>query len=607
MTDRRTLASLNLALSLLWGGTAAVPAQEPPPPDVVYHNGRIVTVNPTFEVVEAVAVRDGRFAAVGSDAEVRPLSTDDTREVDLRGRTVLPGFVDNHVHPRPTDVMPSEVERLGYAKPGGAPPEGVVDLRYAYSWEEAAEKLRERARMVGPGAWIRGQASRAYFTHEEPANVFFPARLSDVPDRDDLDAVVPDNPVVIRVSQFVVANSRALALGGVTSRSRSAWNGHIERDAAGRPSGILWYDAGDRLEALAPEPRRDPPLAGRDRLEAYRRFFANLVRVGITSVNIAGTDPDGLRLYQRLQEEHRGTLPRMTVQPWIDAGHSTEVMEAGLEMLRGYGWRTGAGDEWLKLGALKMGLDGGYTFSRPWAFNREPHRHVPGYHGEWRDAPENAFHVMKWAHDNGWQIGVHVAGDSAAVVVVNQLETILGDTPRKDHRHHLIHLEVPPPDETFRKMRRLGIGVSLQPNFTYSLQPFMSLALEGERLERNNPARTILDHGLHMSFGADERPYSPLIGIYAQVTRRGADGEVYGPSERISVEEAIRAYTIDSAWHTFDEDRRGSIEVGKLADMVVLGEDPLRVDPERIREIPVVQTIMGGQVVYSSRASTGGE
>lgn len=588
------------AAFLLFGFVARADGQQISQPDVIYHDGRIVTVNEAFDVVEAVAIRDGRFVAVGSDEEVRRLSAPETREVDLGGRTVLPGFVDNHVHPRPTDVTGAEVERLGYAKPGGGPPGSVVDLRYASTWEEAAEKLRARAEEVAPGRWIRGQASRGFFTDEEPPNVFFREDVSEVPDRHDLDGVVPDHPVVVRVSQFVVANSRALSAAGITSESRSAWNGHIEKDGSGEPTGVLWYDDGDRLEELAPEPHREPPLAGPERLEAYRRFYDNLVRTGITSANIAGTDPEGLRLHQELQERFRGTLPRMTLQPWIDAGHSLEVVEAGLARLEGYGWRTGAGDEWLKLGALKMGLDGGYTFSRPWAFNREPHRHVPGYHGEWRDAPRNAFHVMKWAHDHGWQIGVHVAGDSAAVVVVNQLETILRDSPREDHRHHLIHLEVPPPEQTFRKMARHDIGVSLQPNFTYALQPFMSLALEGERLERNNPARTILDHGLQMSFGADERPYGPLVGIYAQVTRRGVDGEVYGPEEAVTVEEAIRAYTIESARHTFDEEEKGSIEVGKLADMVVLGEDPLTVEPERIREIPVLRTIIAGEVVYSS-------
>lgn len=601
------LASRALAVGLLLlfssGFVAEAPAQQTPPPDVVYHNGRIVTVNADFDIAEAVAVHDGEFVAVGSDEEVRALSTSGTREVDLGGRTVLPGFVDNHIHPRPTDVTASEVDRLGYAKPGGTPPEAVVDLRYAYTWEQAAERLRARAAEVAPGQWIRGQASRGFFTEEEPPNVFFRTDVSQIPDRHDVDEVVPDHPVVIRASQFVVANSRALELAGIDGETRSAGNGHIERGPDGEPTGILWYDAGDRLEEMAPDPYPEPQRSGSERLEAYRRFYDNLVRTGITSVNIAGTDPSGLRLHQRLQEEHRGTLPRMTAQVWIDAGHSMEVTRAGLDRLEAYGWRTGAGDEWLKLGALKMGLDGGYTFSRPWAFNREPHRHVPGYYGEWRDAPRNSFHVMKWAHDHGWQIGVHVAGDSAAVVVVNQLETILQDNPREDHRHHLIHVEVPPPEETFRKMARHDIGVSLQPNFTYTLQPFMSLALEGERLQRNNPSRTILDHGLHMSYGADERPYGPLIGIYAQVTRRGVDGEVYGPEESVTVEEAIRAYTIDSAWHTFDEDVKGSIEVGKLADMVVLGEDILSVEPERIKEISVVRTIIAGETVYSSSSA----
>jgi predicted amidohydrolase YtcJ len=346
------------------------------------------------------------------------------------------------------------------------------------------------------------------------------------------------------------------------------------------------------------------PRSRAEEVKGYKKFFEDLVKLGITSVNVAGASPAMLRLYQALQNEFRGTLPRMTVQVSGNPGNTLETTQDNLMRLEGYGWRTGAGDEWIKLGAVKMNLDGGYTFSRPWPINREPHKHVPTYFGGWRQTPDHFYHMMKRAHELGWQLGVHVAGDGAAVVVVDLLERILTENPRADHRHHLIHVEVAPPEETFQKMKRLGIGVALQPNFTYTLQPFFSWALSGERLETNNPSRSILKHGLHLSYGADERPYGPLIGIFAQVTRRGVDGKVYGPQEAVTVQEAIRAYTVDSAWHTFDERKRGSLEVGKLADMVVLAEDILAVDPLRIKDIRVLQTIIGGTVVFSALGAT---
>jgi predicted amidohydrolase YtcJ len=157
-------------------------------------------------------------------------------------------------------------------------------------------------------------------------------------------------------------------------------------------------------------------------------------------------------------------------------------------------------------------------------------------------------------------------------------------------------MEVGPPEATYQQMKRLGIGVAIQPNFTYGLQPFFTLALKGEQLQRNNPSRTVLNHGLTLSFGSDERPYGPMIGIYAAVTRRGPDDKVYGAEEAVTVEEAVRAYTIGSAWQTFDEKIKGTIEVGKLADFAVLAEDIFTIDPLKIKDLKVLQTIIGGKV-----------
>ncbi|RZA28167.1 MAG: hypothetical protein EOP02_08235, partial [Proteobacteria bacterium] len=348
---------------------------------------------------------------------------------------------------------------------------------------------------------------------------------------------------------------------------------------------------------FAPAPPPGDPVPARQQFLDLKDFFVNLRLQGVTSLNIAGArDPSLLKTYQDLQTEFHGQLPRMTVQPWINAGHSQEVVDENLKLLEGYGWHTGAGNEWLKLGAIKMGLDGGYTFSRPWPINEEAHKHVDTYYGGWRDDPDKFYQIFKRAHELGWQIGVHAAGDRAARIVTDVFAQILREDPRADHRHHLIHFEVTPTEDTFTRMKELGLGVAMQPNFTYGLQPFFSLALEGERLERNNPSRSVLDHGLHLSFGSDERPYGPMIGIYAAVTRRGYDGNVYGAEEAVTVDEAVRAYTIDSAWHTFDEKTRGSIEPGKVADFVVLTDDIYTIDPDQIIKVGIVQTIIAGNV-----------
>lgn len=548
--------------------------------DLILTNGKIATVDDNNSFVTTVVVDKGRILATGDAATTADYVAD--RTLDLGGKTVLPGFVDNHVHPGPPRPMAGPT---------------VVDLTHAYTWAESERRLRTAVKNLPPGVWLRASAFRLYFTEAEPPTVWINEDVDKIPTRWMLDKIAPNNPVIVRASQLVVANSLALKLFGITKDTPqpAAGDGKIEKDANGEPTGVLWYSVADAIEEFAPPVPDLPKLSPQEEFLGYKEFFVNMRRLGVTSLNIAASDPNSLRLYQNLQQAFKGELPRMTVQPGLRA-ENLETMQKNLAILEGYGWHTGAGDEWVKLGAIKMFLDGGYTFSRPWPINSVPHKHVETYKGGWRSPPDNFYHVLKRAHQLGWQVGLHSAGDEASVVITNVLERILKESPREDHRHHLIHVEVSPPSETLNKMRELGIGVAMQPNFTYGLQPFFTLALEGEQLQRNNPVRTLRDHGLKVTFGSDERPYGPMYGLYAAVTRRGADGKVYGPEEAITLEEAIRAYTIDAAWQTFDEKTRGSIEPGKVADFAVLSEDIFTVDPLRIKDIKVVQTIIGGRV-----------
>lgn len=563
------------------GASSALAAQV----DLILKNGKIATIDEQNSFVSTVVVNDGRIVAVGDETVAAGYTA--KRTLDLGGKTVLPGFVDNHVHPGP-------------ARPRVAP--GEVDLVHAYTWAENEKILREAVKNLPPGVWLRASAFRRYFTDAEPSTVWINEDVRKIPTRWMLDKIAPNNPVIVRASQLVVANSMALKLFGITKDTPqpSAGDGKIEKDEKGEPTGVLWYSAGDAIEAFAPPLPAPSRLSAREEFEGYKEFFVNLRHLGVTSVNIAAANPYTLRLYQKLQNAYQGELPRMTVQPGLRA-EDFDALQKNLAVLEGYGWHTGAGNEWVKLGAIKMFLDGGYTFSRPWPINSEPHKHVETYKGGWRSEPDYFYHVLKRAHQLGWQLGLHSAGDAASVVITDVLERVITESPRDDHRHHLIHVEVGPPSATYEKMKRLGIGIALQPNFTYGLQPFFSLALKGEQLTRNNPSRTILDHGVKLTFGSDERPYGPMYGLYAAVTRRGADGKVYGPEEAITLEEAIRAYTIDAAWQTFDEKTRGSIEPGKVADFAVLSDDIFTIDPLKIKDIHVVQTIINGRIFDTPR------
>jgi len=575
--SRRAFVSAGCALI----GTAAIPRAFALDNrvDLILRNGKIATVDANNRFATTVVVKDGRIVAVGDASAAEGYQA--ARVVDLAGKTVLPGFCDNHVHPSPPKPL--------------AP--GEVNLQHAYTWAENEKLLKAALKGLPAGAWLRASAFRLYFTEAEPPTVWINPDISKIPNRYLLDKVAPNNPVIVRASQLVVANSLALKLAGITKDSPqpTAGDGKIEKDAHGEPTGVLWYSSGDAIEDFAPPLPPIPRLSARQEYLAFKDFFVHLRHLGITSCNDAAGSAEHLRLYQNLHQEFPGELPRITMQLGLQA-QQLDTVEKSLEILEGVGFHTRGGNEWVKLGAIKMFLDGGYTFSRPWPINSVAHKHVPTYFGAWRSPPDYFYHVFKRAHALGWQIGVHSAGDESTRIVTDVFERVITENPRADHRHHIIHLEIGPPEDTYRKMKKLGLGVAMQPDFIYGLQPFFSLALDGQQLQRNNPGRTVLDHGLHLSYGSDERPYGPMYGIYAAVTRRGQDGKVYGPEEAVTLQEAIRAYTIDSAWHTFDEKTRGSIEVGKVADFAVLDQDIFTIDPLKIKSIKVLQTIIAGTI-----------
>lgn len=215
--------------------------------------------------------------------------------------------------------------------------------------------------------------------------------------------------------------------------------------------------------------------------------------------------------------------------------------------------------------------------------------------------PAEAFYpVPRRAHELGWQLVIHTMGDGAVKMVVDQLERILEEMPRENHRHYLHHVAVKPPEETIDKMARLGIGVSSQPSFTVGLGAFAVEALAGEREATMNPTKSLLDAGVWVSWDSDGAPYGPRVSLWTGITRKGWDDAVYGAEEAVSREEAIRLHAWAPAYQTFDENNRGTIEVGKFADFVVLGENIFTVDADRIRYIPILKTIVSGKVIYTA-------
>ncbi|MDX1646493.1 MAG: amidohydrolase [Longimicrobiales bacterium] len=585
MERRLTPTAMALLLLALVACRAGGPDATASGPDVIYHNGTIVTANETHDVVEAVAVRDGRIVAVGSEEDVRARATGATREVDLEGATMLPGFFDNHVHASGRGGSLMEWK-------GGMISEVPEWLRDVTTNEALYDALRTHAETLGPGEWVLGSLSREIWPNQT------------LPDRRDLDAVVPDRPVYLtRGPHTSIMNSRVLELAGITRDTEFIGGGEVGKDESGEPDGRL-YDAARRLVAdVLPDGDDDGVVAVEEQMENLRHRMLEFASMGVTSVNVASVRPRQLRLFQATYDRYGEELPRATLQLRLSPGYDTwddldEGVRASIEEMESLGFVTGFGNDRLRLGAIKMSIDGG--LSAPVFWSLEPYENRPDFQGVIRIPAEAFYPVARRAHELGWQLGIHTMGDGAVTMVVDELERILTEAPREGHRHYLHHVAVKPSQETIEKMARLDLGVASQPAFTVGLGSYAVEALAGDREETMNPTKSLLDAGVWVSWGSDGAPHGPRVSLWTGITRRGWDDAVYGPEEAVSRQEAIRLHTWAPAYQTFSEDVTGSIEVGKYADFVVLGENVLTIEEDRIRYVPVLRTIVENREIWSA-------
>ena len=548
-------------------------------PDVIYHNAKIITVNENNDIAEAVAIHDGRIIAVGANQEVLGLAAEGTRVVDVQGKTMVPGFYDNHWH------LSSELDQEW----NGGLITGVQEwIRGADTMEKLSAALRTQVAKIPAGEWIEGSLTR-----EEWPNNKLPTRWQ-------LDEIVPNHPLVLsRGPHTLVLNSKALERVGITRETPDPPGGWILRDERGRANGRV-LEAASRL--VEPHLPKEEEGSHRNPIEGYKAALEQLLPLGLTSVNVPGIQPRQLTQVQELYERHGEELPRMTAAIRLSPGYDTyddveEGARAEIRKLESLGFHTGFGNDRLKLGAVKMSIDGG--LSAPVMWTTLPYAGRPGFHGVQRIPDETFYRVAKRAHELGWQLGIHTIGDAAAEMVVKQLDRILEESPREDPRHYLHHVAVKPSEETLQTMAKRNMIVATHPGWIVNLGPYAAEALgPGPRLESQMPTASLAKHGIGISFGSDGLPTGPLFHISTAATRINWEGRVQGLEEKVSVQDALRYQTLGTAYMTFDEDERGSIEVGKLGDLVILGEDILSVDPKKIRDIPVEATIIGGREVY---------
>jgi predicted amidohydrolase YtcJ len=553
---RRAGVAASVAVVLVFAATAHAQAQDAEPADLLLHNGKVFTADALLSTYSAVAVRDGRIVALGWDDLARRY--DPERSIDLAGRLVVPGFIDTHVH------VSGDAERW-------------VDLAGLENISELKARVARKAEQLGAGEWITGYG----WSEDELAEQRRPFRW-------DLDDAAPANPVVLTRAggHSSVASSLALEAAGLAPDTQTPPGGIIELDDRGRMNGILREGAQGLVRRLVPDPTPE---------ELQTTFVENLrglLRLGITSIIHAGVDIAGYAGWEAVYAEHAGELPRAAVQLRVPPDP-----QRAIDMLDRFGRRTGDGDEWLRVGPMKFFVDGGYTGAAAWTL--EPYKGQPGYHGSGPLIDEaGLLEISRAAHQRGWQMGFHTIGDAAIAMTVDVWARILQESPRADHRHYLNHFTVRPPAETMQKMATWNIHVAQQPNFTYTLEGRYAEHLDGERYATNNPLRSPMRHGVFVALGSDILPIGPMVGLQAAVTRRGMSGAVVGPGEALTMPEAIGGYTRLAAHLTFEEDEKGSLEVGKRADLVVLSQDLLTIDPARTMDTEVDLTVLGGRVVH---------
>ena len=536
-------------------------------PDLVVLNGNIYTVDAARPRAEAFAVKNGRFIAVGSTDDIRNVAAPSTTVIDAEGMTITPGFIDTHCHP-------SGVNELY----------GVnTNLRTV---AEIQDVLRAEAAETPPGYWVSG------FMFDDTKVVDGPLH------RTHLDAAVPDHPVNVdhRGGHTSWYNSKAFELAGITRNTPDPPDGRFQRDVNGELSGMVAerargvFDSVGRRTPLTPDERRERSRAGMAHISEL------LTAAGLTTVHDAGTSRD------------KAGASRDKLVAYQDAFSSGELRHRAYIMVRGAyndlkaaGISTGFGNEWVRIGGVKYGADGSAS-ERTMRMNT-PYAGRPDDYGILTMSQEEIHEVVEEAHRNNWQVGIHANGDVTIDMVLNAYERVLKQWPHPDRRHRIEHCSLVNPD-LLQRIRDTGSIPT--PFWTY-------VHFHGEKWQEYGADkmqwmfahRSFLDYGIPVPGASDYMPgpFEPLMAIQSMVTRKDFNGQDWGENQKVTVDEALQIATINGAHASYEENSKGSIVAGKLADFVMLAQDPHEVNPDEIKNIGIVRTVVGGQTMHPNTSS----
>ncbi len=549
--------------------------------DFVIINGKIVTVDQDFDIAEAMAVKGDSILAVGSAKMINRYIGNQTKVIDAGGRTVLPGLIEGHLHPQSASLS-----------------ELTDEIPDVHTIQALLDWITDQAGKKADGEWI-------IFPK------FFYTRLLDMrpPTLKELDSVAPDNPVFLDGSYGGVINTAAMRISGITSATRH--QGLIRDKHTGRLTGLLKRSAFELLKIPTSDRYSD-----KEKEEALVNMLKRYNSYGITSVCEGAGNANSRKLYQEL-ENHGDLTARVFINILLPlfSGQNKDTL---VDEVKNLDFKTGDGDKWVRIGALKVILDGGILtgtayLREPWGARAAKIYGIedPSYRGVINYSYDDLVPIVKTAAGLGWKFTAHCTGGGGVDRLLDVYEEVNRTYPVKDLRFSIIHGNFFTPD-AIERMKKLGVYADMQAAWFYKDADAMKYILGDERIKTFMPYRSLMDAGVMVNGGSDHmvkfdadksiNPYNPFLAMWTMVTRTTENGNVVVPEEAVSRQEALKTYTINNAWGSFEESIKGSLEAGKLADIAILSDDILTCPVDRIRDIKAELTIVGGKIVYSSGA-----